>query len=182
MARIAITGHSAGIGQALYNIYQQRGDQVVGLSRRNGYNIRNIPKIIAMIKDCDVFINNAQVGFAQTELLFALYKEWQGIANKKIINISTFMTAEPVSTLPGLEMTEYYVQKHALEEAVRQLRHYHNWPKLTLIKPGAVATQPGQTSPRPYADVDVWAQKIVDILDSGADLEVTELSLVVNYP
>jgi hypothetical protein len=92
------------------------------------------------------------------------------------------MTAEPVSSLPGLEMTEYYVQKIALEEAIKQLRSNHNWPKLTLIKPGAVATQPGQASPRPYADVDVWAQKIVDILDSGLDLEVAELSLVVNYP
>jgi hypothetical protein len=182
MARIAITGHSAGIGQALFKIYESQGHDVVGLSRRNGYNIRNIPKIIGMIKDCDIFINNAQAGFAQTELLFSLYKEWQGIENKKIINISTFMTAEPVSSLPGLEMTEYYVQKIALEEAIKQLRSNHNWPKLTLIKPGAVATQPGQASPRPYADVNVWAQKIVDILDSGLDLEVAELSLVVNYP
>lgn len=182
MAKIAITGHSAGIGLALSKVYECCGHTIIGLSRRNGYNIRNIPKILAIIKDCDVFINNAQVGFAQTELLFALYKEWQGIENKKIINISTFMTAEPASTLPGLEMTEYYVQKIALEEAVRQLRYNHNWPKLTLIKPGAVATQPGQVSPRPYADVDTWAQKIVEILDNGLDLEVAELSLVVNYP
>lgn len=180
--RIAISGHSAGIGQALMNIYQQRGYEVVGLSRRNGYNIRNIPKIISMIKDCDVFINNAQAGFVQTELLFALYKQWQGLENKKIINISTFMTSEPISTLPGIEMTEYFVQKIALEEAVRQLRYNHNWPKLTLIKPGAVATQANQTSPRPYADVDAWAQKLVHILDSGPDLDVAELSLVVNYP
>jgi hypothetical protein len=182
ITKIAITGHSAGIGLALSNIYQSRGLDVIGLSRRNGYNIRSIPKVIEKIKDCDVFINNAQVGFAQTELLFAVYKEWQGKENKKIINISTLMTSEPVSVLPGLDMTEYYVQKVALEEAIKQLRHYHNWPKLCLIKPGAVATQPGQTSPRPYANADVWAQKIVDILDTGPDLEVEELSLGVNYP
>jgi len=182
MARIAITGHSAGIGQALFKIYESKGDIVIGLSRRNGYNIRNLPKIIGMIKDCDVFINNAQAGFAQTELLFALYKEWQGIKNKKIINISTLMTSEPISTIPGLDMTEYYVQKIALEEAIKQLRYYHTYPKLCLIKPGAVATQPGQTSPRPYADVNSWANKIVEMLDSGADLEVQELSLSVNYP
>jgi hypothetical protein len=180
--KIAITGHSAGIGLALAGIYQEKGFEVVGLSRRNGYNIRSTPKILEKIKDCDIFINNAQVGFAQTELLFALYKEWQGVENKKIINISTLMTAEPISPLPGLNMTEYYVQKIALEEAVRQLRQYHNWPKLCLIKPGGVATQPGQTSPRPYADVNAWAQRIVDILDSGPDLEVEELSLGVNYP
>jgi hypothetical protein len=129
-----------------------------------------------------LFVNNAQTGFAQTELLFSVYKEWQGKENKKIINIGTLMTAEPTSTLPGLEMTEYYVQKVALEEAIKQLRYNRDWPKLCLIKPGAVATQPGQISPRPYADVIVWAQKIVDILDAGSNLEVQELSLGVNYP
>lgn len=179
--KIAITGHSAGIGLALANIYQQRGNEVIGLSRRNGYNIRNMPKIIEMIKDCDIFINNAQVGFAQTELLFAVYKSWQDKENKLIINISTMMTAEPLSSLPGLDMTEYYVQKIALEEAIRQLRYYRTWPKLCLVKPGAIATQPGQTSPRPYADVDTWAQKLVELLDCGSELEITELSLGVNY-
>jgi NADP-dependent 3-hydroxy acid dehydrogenase YdfG len=180
--KIAITGHSAGIGKALADIYESKGHEIVGLSRRNGYNIRSISKLVEKIKDCDWFINNAQIGYAQTELLFAVYKEWQGKANKKIINISTMMTAEPISTLPGLEMTEYYVQKYALEEAVRQLRYYHDWPKLCLIKPGAIATQPGQTSPRPYANVNEWAQKVVQLLDTGPDLEIQEMSLGVNYP
>ncbi len=180
--KIAITGHSAGIGKALAEIYKSKGYEVIGLSRRNGYNIRSIPKIVSVVKECDILVNNAQAGFAQTELLFAMFKEWQGKENTKIINISTLMTAEPVSPLPGIEMTEYYVQKIALEEAVKQLRFYHNWPKLCLVKPGAIATQPGQTSPRPYADVDTWAQRIVDILDSGPDLEIQEISLGVNYP
>jgi len=180
--KIAITGHTAGIGQALAKIYEHQGHTIIGLSRRNGYNIRSITKIVSIVKDCDVFINNAQVGFAQTELLFALYKEWQGLSNKKIINIGSFMISEPVSPLPGIEMTEYYVQKLTLEESIKQLRYHHTGPKLCLIKPGMIATQPGQTSPRPYADVNIWAQKIIDILDAGKDLEVHELSLGVNMP
>jgi len=182
MARIAITGHSTGIGQALAKIYESQGHEVVGLSRRNGYNIRSIPKIVDKVKDCDIFINNAQAGFAQTELLFAVYKLWQDIENKKIINISTMMTLEPVSSLPGIEMIEYHNQKLALEEAHRQLLHLHSWPKLCLVKPGAIATQPGQTSPRPFADVNAWAERLVSILDSGPDLEVGEIALGVNYP
>jgi nucleoside-diphosphate-sugar epimerase len=182
MAKIAITGHSAGIGQALAKIYESQGHEVVGLSRRNGYNIRSIPKIVEKIRDCDIFINNAQIGFVQTELLFAIYKEWQDVENKKIINISTMMTLEPVSCLPGIEMIEYHNQKLALEEAHRQLLHLHSWPKLCLVKPGAVATQLGQTSPRPFADVNAWAERLVSILDSGPDLEVGEIALGVNYP
>jgi nucleoside-diphosphate-sugar epimerase len=182
MTRIAITGHSAGIGQALAKIYESQGHEIVGLSRRNGYNIRSISKLVEKIQDCDIFINNAQAGFAQTELLFAVYKLWQGKENKKIINISTMMTLEPVSTLPGIEMIEYHNQKLALEQAHRQLLHLHNWPKLCIVKPGAIATQPDQTSPRPYADVNVWAEKLINILDAGADLEVGEIALGVNYP
>ena len=180
--KIAITGHSAGIGQALATIYQEHGHEIVGLSRRNGYNIRSIPKLLAMIEPCDMFINNAQVGFAQTELLFAVYRAWQGKEGKKIINISTMLTSAPVSSLPGLDMTEYYVQKTALEETVKQLRHLRDWPKLCLVKPGGVATQPDQTSPRPYADVNEWAKLVFNLLNIGPDLEVDEVSVGVNYP
>jgi hypothetical protein len=180
--RIAITGHSAGIGQALAKIYQLQGHEIVGLSRSNGFNIRSIPKLVAQIKDCDMFVNNAQVGFAQTELLFAVYKEWQDIENKKIINISTMMTLEPISCLPGIEMIEYHNQKLALEQGQRQLLHLHSWPELCLVKPGAIATQPGQTSPRPFANVDLWAAKLINILDTGPDLDVGEIALGVNYP
>lgn len=180
--KIAITGHTAGIGQALSKVYQSQGHEIIGLSRRNGYNIRSIPKLLTMIEPCDIFINNAQVGFAQTELLFAVYETWQGKEGKKIINISTMLTSSPISSLPGLKMTEYYIQKQTLEQSISQLRHLKNWPKLCLVKPGGVATQAGQTSPRPYADVDHWANALVKILDTGADLEVEEIGLGVNYP
>ena len=179
--KIAITGHTAGIGKALAEIYAAKGHDIVGLSRRNGYNIRSIPKLLTIIEPCDIFINNAQVGFAQTELLFAVYDTWQGKEGKKIINISTMLTSSPISSLPGLKMTEYYIQKQTLEQSISQLRHLKNWPKLCLVKPGGVATQPGQTDPMPYANVDEWANQLVTILDAGPNLEVSEISLGGNY-
>ena len=179
---IAITGDTAGIGQALSRVYRAQGHEIVGLSKRNGHNIRNIPKITTHIEPCDMFINNAQAGFSQTELLFEMYRLWKGQKGKCIINISTIMTTQPVSTLPGIGMIAYRNQKIALEEAHYQLQHLQSSPKLVLIRPGAVATQPGQTSPMPYADVDHWAQTVVRILDAaGPELDVTELSLGVNY-
>jgi len=182
MAKIAITGHSAGIGQALAKIYTEQGHEVVGLSRRNGYNIRSIPKIVNAVRECDIFINNAQVGFAQTELLFAVYEAWQGKNGKKIINISTMLTSMPISSLAGFDMLQYYVQKQTLEDAIKQLRQLKNWPKLCLVKPGGVATQPNQTSPRPYAEVNHWASILIKMLDAGSDLEIEEIALGVNYP
>jgi len=40
--KIAITGHTAGIGQAFANILESRGHDIVGISRRTGENIRRI--------------------------------------------------------------------------------------------------------------------------------------------
>ena len=147
MARVAITGYSAGIGQAFAKIYQDRGHEVVGLSRRNGYNIRNLPKCLEQIKPCDIFINNAQVGFAQTELLFAVYEAWRDIPNKKIINISTIMTSYPISIIEGYD-------------------------RLCLVKPGKINTQHDWG-----VNTHSWANRIVDTLDSGPYMQVEEIAI-----
>jgi NADP-dependent 3-hydroxy acid dehydrogenase YdfG len=168
--KIAITGHSAGIGQSLAKVYESKGHEIVGLSRRNGYNIRSCPKVAGMIEPCDVFVNNAQAGFAQTELLFEMARRWAG-TNKHIIVISSMMTQSPVSSLPGIGMTEYRVQKIALEEAVQQLRYQKLNVKFTIVRPGKINTQgEGGTDP------DIWAQELIDILNKP--LVVPDISLL----
>jgi len=172
--KIAITGHTKGIGQALAKVYADQGHTIVGMSRTNGYNIRVIPKLVNTIAECDMFINNAQAGFAQTELLFEVYNSWAN-TRKKIIVISTMMTQHPISIIPGLD--QYRVQKIALEEAVMQLRAKKLGPEIILVRPGDIATTPEKTVP-PSADVDVWAHKLVTILDLvGPELAIGDLSL-----
>jgi NADP-dependent 3-hydroxy acid dehydrogenase YdfG len=170
--KIAVTGHSAGIGQALANEYANLGHEIVGLSKRFGHNIRNIPKIADLIEPCDVFINNAQSGFAQTELLFEMANRWQH-SKKHIISISTMMTQQPISILPGLDMDLYRVQKLSLEESIKQLRHRNIAVRFTIVRPGNIATSPDKTVP-PAADVDVWAKALVNIF------ELAEPSLMIN--
>jgi len=156
--KIAITGHSAGIGQALSTLYEADGHEVIGLSRRNGYNIRSLPKVTAMIEPCDVFINNAQVGFAQTELLFGVWRQWRG-QQKYIVNISTQMTDFLLP--PKEEWDEYIIQKKALELAIQLLEQRSEFPILLLVRPGAIATQPGQEPPE-YMEVDIYAQGVYE--------------------
>ena len=156
--KIAITGHSAGIGQALSTLYEADGHEVIGLSRRNGYNIRSLPKVTAMIEPCDVFINNAQVGFAQTELLFGVWRQWRG-QQKYIVNISTQMTDFLLP--PKEEWDEYIIQKKALELAIQLLEQRSECPRLLLVRPGAIATQPGQEPPE-YMEVDIYAQGVYE--------------------
>lgn len=89
--KIAITGHSKGIGNALFNKLIAQGHEVTGFSRSNGFNIAD-PNIrvgiVAELADYDVFINNAYSGSAQLELLKALIPTWEG-TDKQIININS---------------------------------------------------------------------------------------------
>ncbi len=173
--KIAITGHTAGIGQALAEAYY--GHEIVGLSQREGNNIRNTPKICDQIEPCDMFINNAQAGYAQTELLFEMARRWTG-TKKHIIVISTMMTQTPVSCLPGLDMDHYRLQKATLEEAVGQLRNRQLGIKLTIVRPGNIATSADKTVP-PAADVSVWARTLVSIFDMATanNLVIPDISL-----
>lgn len=175
--KVAITGHTAGIGHALSTQLQQQGHEIVGLSRREGYNIRNIPKISDLIEPCDMFINNAQAGYAQTELLFEMARRWTN-TDKHIVVISTMMTQDPISVFPGLDMDQYRVQKVALEEAVKQIRHRHLGIKLTLVRPGNIATSPEKTVP-PFADVNNWTKTLLSVIELADkhNLNIPELSL-----
>ena len=175
--KIAITGHTAGIGHALAEEYRLDGNEIVGLSQREGNNIRNTPKICDQIEPCDVFVNNAQAGYAQTELLFEMAQRWSG-TKKHIIVISTMMTQEPVSSIPGLGMDHYRLQKVTLEEAVRQIRHRRLGVKITVVRPGNIATSPDKTVP-PAADVNNWARTLLDLLDMAKNnnLIIPDISL-----
>jgi nucleoside-diphosphate-sugar epimerase len=159
--KIAVTGHSAGIGKALAKLLEQRGHEIVGLSKRYGHNIHNISKIADLIEPCDIFVNNAQSHFAQTDLFIAVWRKWRG-KDKKIINISTEMVyMEPA---PREEWDEYLIQKKTLEHATQMLSMRDKLPKLHIIRPGSIATQPGQTQPE-YLDVNEYARSIVSQID-----------------
>ena len=179
--KIAITGGTAGIGQALGNEYQSLGHEVLRLSRRTGHNIRVIPKIADLIEPCDMFINNAQVGYAQTELLFEMARRWTG-SGKRIMVISTTMTQDPVSVLPGLDMMAYRIQKTTLEQAVSQIRNSRPGIKITLVRPGNIATSADKTVP-PAANVDNWAKFLVNTLETAKtnNLAIPDISLGPRY-
>ena len=172
--KIAITGHTEGIGAALARAFEKHNHSIVGLSKSNGYNIKITPRCADAIDPCHVFVNNAQAGFAQTELLFEMHRRWAG-QNKWIIVISTMMTQEPVTSIPGLE--EYRVQKVALEEAVKQLRHKSRFPRIAIVRPGDIATTETKTAP-PSADVDRWAEFVVNtMLATEPDLWIDDISV-----
>lgn len=69
-----VTGHTSGVGQAIYNHFLNKGWEVIGMSRSNGYDISlNQEKIIAESQECDIFVNCAYAGTSQLDLLNALH-------------------------------------------------------------------------------------------------------------
>ena len=177
--KIAITGHTAGIGKAFAEQLGQRGHTIVGISRREGENIRRVPHTASLIEPCDLFINNAQTGYAQTELLYEVWSRWQG-QQKYIWNISTMMTESPVNSKPDgqpdLTMSQYRNQKLALEEASRQLRFKNSWPQISIIRPGGVATQDRHDNSK-KADVKHWVKSIIDTFSHNDNISISEISV-----
>lgn len=135
--KIAITGHTQGIGLALKDLYQQQGHQVVGFSRSNGYDISDATarkKIIEQSSDCDIFFNNAHCDFSQCDLLFELWQDWQN-KKKHIVNISTGYTTQWIRWPDQIKDIKYVSAKTALEQSTHWLNNQSAWPAVHIASP-----------------------------------------------
>jgi nucleoside-diphosphate-sugar epimerase len=180
--KIAITGHTQGIGLALGQIYQDRGHEVLGFSRSTGYDITNSEhrqNIITEVKDCDIFINNAhdyENTFCGTFMLTELWESWQG--QKKIIaNISSSVTMRWEQG-ENCTMT-YRVAKRALEDCCEFLWNKSQWPQVSLIAPCLTSTPKTQTKKhKNKVDPLLFADLVYNALDQKA-FRVQVLKLAV---
>jgi hypothetical protein len=148
--KIAITGHTRGIGKALADIFTAQGYEVVGYSQSNGYDIgeqsiRN--NILEQTKNFDIFINNAYHPFGQTALLDSVITHWNE-TDKLIINMSSKM----VHKQSGFE--EYISAKTKQNEIVKS-RVFTNKPKILNIIVGAVDTDMAK----------IWISKKINPVD-----------------
>ena len=168
--KVAITGHTAGIGQAFATWFADQGHEVVGLSRRTGRNIRSIPKCVGDIVDCDMFINNAQAGFAQTELLYKVWHQWHS-EPKLIWLIGSIMSTQYAT---DFEMQEYQLQKQTIDRAYYNLKNTPSKCNLMLIRPGKVDTQN-----QGGANVTIWANTVCECwkIAQERNLSLQEISL-----
>ena len=144
--KIAITGHKRGIGQEFAKQLQDRGHDIVGLSRSDRQNIRRTAHTASLIEQCDLFINNAISMYAQTELLFEVWHRWHhSETTHHIWNISTRLCENDqdieIHGLTFRESMQYRNQKMALELAHYQLDRQPSNIKMSLVRPGAVKTQ-----------------------------------------
>lgn len=132
--KVAITGHTYGIGAALAEKFTAEGWEVIGFSRSNGYDISKIEdrkKIISESNDCDFFINNAYATYSQCDLLFELWESWQG-KQKRIINMSSSIVGRWQNDFRDIK---YRNAKVALEDASDFLSNKSEWPNIVVVRP-----------------------------------------------
>jgi NADP-dependent 3-hydroxy acid dehydrogenase YdfG len=131
MKSCAITGHTKGIGQAVYNLLSN--DYVVsGFSRSTGFNIDTPSAILLLAKKCDIFINNAYHSRYQLELFEKLYKLWR-FENKTIVNINSRAHYFP-------DHSEYVTHKVNLFESARAKMREPRQCNIINISPGFVVS------------------------------------------
>ena len=74
--RIAITGHTKGLGLAIYNHFVAHGHTVLGFSRSNGYSLpEKYAEVVEAVKTCDYFFNNAHVDDIQATFIRDLHDD-----------------------------------------------------------------------------------------------------------
>ena len=180
--KIAITGHSQGLGAEFKKVYESKGHRVSGFSRSNGYDLRDWSKMQSMIdqiQDYDLFINCAKPDFVQTTILYELWKSWKG-QDKHIINISSILTYFPTCP-PDLfsdpQMDLYRTAKLSLNEASSQLMFKHPLPKIILVKPSHLYSNPSTVDQE--KNLNKWVTTLLTLIDYAKqnDLTLKEITL-----
>jgi|694.fasta_scaffold04762_30 NAD(P)-dependent dehydrogenase (short-subunit alcohol dehydrogenase family) len=152
--KIAITGHTKGLGKYLHDAFIADGHIVLGFSRSNGYNIKNKEdreRIVAEVNDCNVFINNAfnyeDWDNSQLDMLKDIYYSWINNKDKSIINMSSSASdlyPAPI-TVPGVPRYPDYIKAKWEQDkwlvTVRNFLNTREQVRLVNLKPGRALTE-----------------------------------------
>jgi len=148
--KIAVTGHTSGLGKSFYNASIERGHSVYGFSRSNGYDLRDytqVGRMLDAVQGFDFFINNAKPDYAQAQILYRLVRQQ---SCKNIISIGSQVITSPPEWTDTF-LLEYITQKIALAHAHQTLSKISSC-KLILLNPSHLL------------DTDEYAQQQLDIL------------------
>jgi len=166
---LLMTGHTSSVGRALCEFYKDH--EIVGISRSSNFDLTDpadIEKVIALSLDCDHFINLANVGHSQCDLLYGVYRLWQE-NNKpgKIISFGTLATAAPFSLLKRIPVDMFMLgHKLSLEKIHAELSietPFGPQPQSVLIRFANYGMKTDKRSNEPYS-TEKQMTEIVDFV------------------
>jgi nucleoside-diphosphate-sugar epimerase len=174
--KIAITGHTVGIGKSIHDQLVAKGHRVIGFSRSQGWDISDSSarsRMVEQVQDCDVFVNNAHHEYSQCQLLSALHESWQG-QKKTIINIGSSITMrwDTKNRNP-----QYRNEKLALDDACEFYWNKSAWPRIMLFKPCATNTPRMSHWTGPMESPDDIASFLILCLESPMRIQQVGISI-----
>ncbi len=122
--KIAVIGHTKGIGKAIADLYKRKKYEIVGLSRTTGYDLEtDQEKIIEKLVDCKLIVVNAYAKFGQYHLLKRIYSEFHHHYKKVVVITSTSGTPQGKDEDNyGADYNEYCWHKEHLIKYVSELQ------------------------------------------------------------
>lgn len=136
MLKVAVTGHTSGLGKAFFDHYQSLGHSVTGFSRQNGFDLRDwstVQKLLDITENFDLLISNAKPDFFQTILLYELCRRNQRVS--KIISIGSCIVNVELPQSVEIGINLYKTQKLSLQNAHQQLTKKYKDFECFLIHP-----------------------------------------------
>lgn len=176
--RVVITGHTRGIGSALTAYFKEKNWTVNGFSKSQGMDISassTQDKILEACQDAHIFVNNAHSDFAQVELLYKVFDQWQD-ENKWIINLCTDMV--PANQWEVV-YKQYSVEKIALHSASVQLQQQKRKCRILNLRLNHVSTDTYESNDQSIKQLEL--KDMVDVLDwilgTPQHVEIKEITL-----
>lgn len=157
--KAAITGTTRGLGCSLSRHFQREMvfGEIVRIDRPDFDITKDQEKIVEISKGCEVFVNNAHSGYAQTELLYQLF-EANRDRNCVLLNIGS-VSADG----DRKDVNPYAIQKKALDAACTQLQLVPSKCKVIQIKLGRMETDMVAHIDAPKMNLDFVSRSIVDV-------------------
>lgn len=175
--KIAITGHTSGIGLGLSRVFKERGHEVTGFSRSTGDDISNHEALAAKIIEgnFDLVILNAHAAFATVMILYALAEQWADDPSKTVVTISS-MASDGIAR----KIHRYAIAKGAIDKSVEQMQyiaeHKNGW-RVINIRPGWVDTPRVAHIQAKKLSVEKVVETILWAIDQPPDVLICSITL-----
>ena len=197
--KIALTGHTSGLGKGLYEQLGALGHEVYGFSTSTGFDINTEAhqhKILGECVECDLFINNAYgwiepnvpsvkqyakqskldrgetpADLGQVKLFEMFYDAWKGMPNKHIINISSDISHTNLQGSPELKV--YWFAKRLLNEKSE------NKANVSVLKLGTFKSKFSAKLPEflPKAETKYYVDYVLAVIENIKDFYIADMLL-----
>ena len=164
MLKIAITGHTSGVGK---HLFEKAGYK--GYSLSTGFDLNTAEGLDRMITDAadvDVLINNAEDGTnLKTKVMKYVWEKWRW-EDKILINMGSYKKMQ-AEVMPGIKESEGYKQTIEQQEYWNQIAPLESKLAVGLIELGPIGTQRTiDKGIKTFTSVEDVSKAVLDMADS----------------